>query len=124
MLGLIVHPSFVQSQVKSSPSTTLLELSAPYADVCLIEIVKADTFSLGVHPFNAETPWKVLTDCRITPSDLHYVRNHGSVPRLNCAEYQITVQGLEEEVNTFSMTQLRSFPKHSVVCTLVCSGNR
>lgn len=37
----------------------------------------------GAFPFNAEPPASELIKSLITPTSLHFVRNHGPVPRLN-----------------------------------------
>ena len=36
----------------------------------------------GRHPFNSEPIPKRLFDSFITPPSLHYVRNHGAVPKV------------------------------------------
>ena len=41
----------------------------------------------GRHPFNCEPPLKDLMGAGfITPSSLHYVRNHGAVPKIAWSE--------------------------------------
>ncbi|CAN0102283.1 unnamed protein product, partial [Ectocarpus sp. 13 AM-2016] len=36
----------------------------------------------GRHPFNVEPPvWRIKDHGFISPNELHYVRNHGAVPR-------------------------------------------
>ena len=77
----------------------------------------------GVHPFNAESPWRAAL-LPIIPSELHYVRNHGGVPQLDWASHKVSVQGLVDQPKSFTMAELAKFPKHSVTVTLVCSGNR
>ncbi|CAN0195707.1 unnamed protein product, partial [Hapterophycus canaliculatus] len=37
----------------------------------------------GRHPFNVEPPvWRIKDHGFISPAELHYVRNHGAVPRI------------------------------------------
>ncbi len=37
----------------------------------------------GRHPFNVEPPvWRIKDHGFISPNELHYVRNHGAVPRI------------------------------------------
>ena len=37
----------------------------------------------GRHPFNVEPPvWRIKDHGFISPNSLHYVRNHGAVPRI------------------------------------------
>ena len=46
----------------------------------------------GRHPFNCEPPLNVLNETRfITPTSLHYVRNHGACPKLCWEEHRIKV---------------------------------
>ena len=77
----------------------------------------------GVHPFNAESPWRAALLPSIL-SELHYVRNHGSVPHLDWTSHRVSVQGLVDQPKSFTMAELTKFPKHSVTVTLVCLGNR
>ena len=81
----------------------------------------------GRHPFNVEPPMSELRKTRfITPSSMHYVRNHGACPRLTWEEHTIIVGGtgvtkpmeitMDELVN---LAEPRELP-----VTLVCAGNR
>ncbi len=61
----------------------------------------------------------------VTPTSLHYVRNHGAVPRISWEEHRLAIKGLVGEPASFSMDQLLStFPLYTVLCTLACAGNR
>ena len=42
-------------------------------------------------PFNAETPLNLLRRDYVTPRELFYVRNHGSLPAVDPATYRLTV---------------------------------
>lgn len=83
----------------------------------------------GVHPFNVEPP---LTDLWnegfLTTKDLHYVRNHGPVPRVEDDEildWGFTVEGLVENPLTLTLRDLlRDFEQVTYPVTLVCAGNR
>ncbi|GMF28740.1 unnamed protein product [Phytophthora lilii] len=58
---------------------------------------------------------------------LHYVRNHGPVPRLEWDTHRFSVDGLVKEPRTFSMDELvTTFEKETVTfpVLLVCAGNR
>ncbi|MFC7512717.1 hypothetical protein ACFQV4_30785 [Streptomyces thermocarboxydus] len=44
-------------------------------------------------PFNAEPPG-VLARAAVTPVDAFFSRNHGPVPRLEPADWRLTVDGL------------------------------
>ena len=61
----------------------------------------------------------------ITPASLHYVRNHGPVPRVNWRDHRLRIGGLVSKPMEFSMDQLLSQFEHvDVLCTLTCAGNR
>lgn len=60
----------------------------------------------------------------MTPVGLHFVRNHGAVPRLRWDQHTITINGLVDTPRTFTMDQLAALPTHDVTCLLVCAGNR
>jgi hypothetical protein len=49
----------------------------------------------GQHPLNAEPPAGMLVEAGlITPAPLHYVRNHGPVPRLHWDTHLVSVCGM------------------------------
>ena len=61
----------------------------------------------------------------VTPASLHYVRNHGPVPRIAWAEHRLTVRGAVDRPAVFTMDELVSQFRHvDVLCTLTCAGNR
>ncbi|CAN1173490.1 Nitrate reductase [NAD(P)H] [Linum perenne] len=80
----------------------------------------------GKHPFNSEPPLTKLMDHGfITPVPLHYVRNHGPVPRATWDNWSIEVSGLVKRPTCFTMDQLvNEFPTRELPVTLVCAGNR
>jgi nitrate reductase (NAD(P)H) len=80
----------------------------------------------GRHPFNVEPPMSELRKTRfITPSSLHYVRNHGSCPRLSWEEHSIKIGGLVSKPMELSMDELvAAAPHRELPVTLVCAGNR
>eukprot|EP00954_Amorphochlora_amoebiformis_P000066 5291-Amorphochlora_amoeboformis.AAC.1 len=107
----------------------------------------------GRHPFNCEPPLKDLMDAGfITPSNqidmhafqtcqhlqyfrlgwvylhvqapLHFVRNHGKVPKINWNDHKITVTGLVNKPCTFTMDELVAMPSHELPITFPCAGNR
>ncbi|KUF98977.1 Signal peptidase complex catalytic subunit SEC11C [Phytophthora nicotianae] len=80
----------------------------------------------GRHPFNSEPPLK-YTSTFITPMALHYVRNHGPVPRLDWNTHTFSIDGLVNKPRTFGMDELvTTFVKETVTfpVLLVCAGNR
>lgn len=82
----------------------------------------------GKHPFNVEPPLSILNQYRfITPSSLHYVRNHGACPKLTWEDHSITIGGSPELVKNpmeLTMDQIASMPPRELPVTLVCAGNR
>ena len=48
----------------------------------------------GEHPFNCEAPLpSLMKEGFITPTSLHYVRNHGAVPKLDWNTQRLVVNG-------------------------------
>lgn len=80
----------------------------------------------GKHPFNSEPPLtRLMQHGFITPVPLHYVRNHGAVPRASWDDWTVEVTGLVKHPTKFTMDQLvNDFPSREVPVTLVCAGNR
>jgi rhodanese-related sulfurtransferase len=76
-------------------------------------------------PLNAETPAELLHRSEITPNELFFVRNHGSIPEVDPAAYRLTVRGLVAEPLTLSLTDLRQRFEHVTLdAVLSCAGNR
>lgn len=81
----------------------------------------------GKHPMNAEPSLERLFDGGlITPNELHFVRNHGSVPRLlwefHCLDIEYNGKTL-----SLSMQQLKDRYQDSVInipIAIACTGNR
>lgn len=79
----------------------------------------------GRHPFNVEPPLpKLMEQGFITPAALHYVRNHGAVPKCTWQDHKLSVGGLVETPTTFTMDDLLAMPARELPITLVCAGNR
>lgn len=80
----------------------------------------------GKHPFNCEPPLSRLMQYGfITPAPLHYVRNHGSVPRADWSTWTVEITGLVKRPARFTMDQLvHDFTPVEIPVTLVCAGNR
>ena len=83
----------------------------------------------GVHPFNVEAPLSDLYDQGfITNKDLHYVRNHGAVPKVEdeqMLDWEFTVEGMVEKPFTLTLRDLiTEYQQITYPVTLVCAGNR
>ncbi|KAL2467521.1 Nitrate reductase [NADH] 2 [Forsythia ovata] len=80
----------------------------------------------GKHPFNAEAPLPLLMHHGfITPVPLHYVRNHGPVPKVTWEDWRVEITGLVKRPMRLTMDQLvNEFPSKEFPVSLVCAGNR
>ncbi|KAI0035446.1 nitrate reductase [Vararia minispora EC-137] len=83
----------------------------------------------GKHPFNAEPPLQqLMASGFFTPAHLHFVRNHGAVPRVDeetLRTWTIRVHGLVSHKVTFTLQELNwLFETVTLPVTLVCAGNR
>lgn len=79
----------------------------------------------GRHPFNVEPPLAVHQEFKfITPTCLHYVRNHGACPNLSWDEHRVKVGGIVPRKLDMSMDQIVAMPSRELPVTLVCAGNR
>jgi nitrate reductase (NAD(P)H) len=75
----------------------------------------------GKLPVNAETPFEALIEYDIIPNELHYIRNHGSVPTVE--SYKLEIQA-NEEIKKLSMLDIKSYPRVEIPVTMACDGNR
>ncbi|XP_077339546.1 sulfite oxidase, mitochondrial [Lithobates pipiens] len=102
------------------------DLSDPYSqDPSRHPVLKVNS----AKPFNAEPPPEILTENYITPNELFFKRNHLPVPNINPDEYQLTIDGPHgrnrEAQLKLSLNDLKTkFPRHEVIVTLQCAGNR
>ncbi|XP_047319660.1 nitrate reductase [NADH]-like [Impatiens glandulifera] len=80
----------------------------------------------GKHPFNSEPSLpRLMHHGFITPSQLHYVRNHGPVPKITWDDWTVEITGLVSKPTMFTMNQLvNDFTSVEFPVTLVCAGNR
>nr|CAB3481271.1 unnamed protein product [Digitaria exilis] len=81
----------------------------------------------GKHPLNCEPPLPhLMRHGFLTPAPLHYVRNHGGVPRGDWSAWTVEVTGLVARPARLTMDDLAGglFPAVEVPVTLVCSSNR
>ncbi|RWW56205.1 hypothetical protein BHE74_00037085 [Ensete ventricosum] len=80
----------------------------------------------GKHPFNCEPPLaRLMHHGFITPVPLHYVRNHGAVPKADWLTWTVDITGLVKRPVRLTMDDLvRDFPAVEIPVTLVCAGNR
>ncbi|KAK8091060.1 hypothetical protein PG994_000565 [Apiospora phragmitis] len=123
-----VRPMVYPLPPKSRPDTTVLpeDFKTPDRhvprDPRLIRLT-------GVHPFNTEAPLRELYDEGfLTSKDLHYVRNHGHVPKVEDDEildWELSIEGMVEQPIKLTLSDLlKDFEQVTYPITLVCAGNR
>ncbi|RWW65966.1 hypothetical protein BHE74_00026701 [Ensete ventricosum] len=80
----------------------------------------------GKHPLNCEPPLTRLMHYGfITPVPLHYVRNHGAVPKAEWRSWTLEITGLVKHPVRLTMDELvRDFSPVEIPVTLACAGNR
>ncbi|CRK27704.1 hypothetical protein BN1708_014926 [Verticillium longisporum] len=77
----------------------------------------------GKHPLNAEAPLTgLLAAGLITPNELHYVRNHGAVPRLMWEYHTVDIN---DGKLTLTMDELKhGYRSINIPVFMACDGNR
>ena len=75
-------------------------------------------------PFNAEPPLARLRQSFLTPRELFFSRNHGSIPNVDPDGHRLSVGGLVEGSLELSMEDLRQRPRREVTAVMECAGNR
>ena len=81
----------------------------------------------GKHPLNAEADMTELFNAGlITPNKLHYVRNHGAVPRLKWEDHQLHILETPfiSKPKSYSMEDITGFDWINIPVTFACDGNR
>jgi nitrate reductase (NAD(P)H) len=137
LLRHLEHEAQQTYALEQDPGTFLSPLShAPRAVSTSIDGVDAQTPDnwiprsshlirrTGQHPMNAEAGLSMLFDAGlVTPNELHYVRNHGAVPRLYWEEHIIDVCNGALRVE---MDDLRSgkWTNVNIPVAMACDGNR
>lgn len=80
---------------------------------------------LQERPLNAGPSLDRLCHTFITPDELFYVRNHGTLPIVRPEEWALTVTGMVRTPLRLSLDDLRQrFPRRATTATLECAGNR
>ncbi|KAI8915618.1 Oxidoreductase, molybdopterin-binding domain-containing protein [Gorgonomyces haynaldii] len=75
-------------------------------------------------PCNAEAPPDALLKYRVTPNELHFVRNHLPVPNIDPESFKLEIEGPGVDDISLDLETLKKLPKTSVEVTLQCAGNR
>lgn len=86
-----------------------------------------DMLHLLKFPNNCEPPKRLVTGTEITPNSLHFVRNHGGIPRIDKEDYSFLLDGLVANPKSFTLDDLMDeskFPRMEKTITIQCSGTR
>ena len=76
-------------------------------------------------PLNSEPALDQLAREIVTPADLFYIRNHGTVPDIDPQRFTLSVGGAVQKPLELSLSDIKKrFEKVSVMATLQCAGNR
>ena len=78
-------------------------------------------------PYNGEPPKRLVAAESITPSPLHFVRNHGGIPRIEDDDWFLRMDGLVNNPMKLRLADLMDeskFPRMERVVTIQCSGTR
>jgi sulfite oxidase len=77
------------------------------------------------YPLNAGAPLERLPRSFLTPTELFFVRTHGSLPSLERDTYRLNIAGLVRHPLELSLLDLlKQFEQHTLTATLVCAGSR
>mgnify|MGYP003984858337 CR=1 FL=1 len=86
---------------------------------------RADTESVERLPFGGVVSFTPLHELHgtITPSDLHFERHHGGIPRLDPTQHELVIHGMVAQPLKFTLGDLKRFPSVTRTCFIECSGN-
>lgn len=123
MTKLQVNDGSRHSHVKNRTSTTIDEADETTPDNWIprsSELIRLT----GKHPVNAEAPLHRLFESGfITPNELHYVRNHGAVPRILWELHKVALS-FEGKSAEYTMKELSQFKSYNLPVLIACDGNR
>ncbi len=83
-----------------------------------------DMVVLNDRPWNAEAQAHLLDD-DVTPASKMFVRNNGLIPTdIDINQWTLTIEGESaSQSKTYTLADLKKFPKHTYNLTLECGGN-
>ena len=91
----------------------------------VLEEKHPDMLHLLQFPYNGEPPKRLVTSKVVTPTELHFVRNHGGIPDIDPDDWELEIDGLVKNPQKVTLAQLKTlFPKITKTCTIQCSGTR
>lgn len=59
----------------------------------------------------------------ITPSDLHFQRNHGGTAIIDPAQHELVIHGMVRQPKAYTLWDLERMPRESHIYFIECSGN-
>lgn len=78
-------------------------------------------------PYNGEPPKRLVAAKPITPSPLHFVRNHGGIPSIDPEKWTLQLCGLVKHPQFLTLADLQDenlFERLERTVTIQCSGTR
>ncbi len=83
-----------------------------------------DMVILNDRPWNAEAQAHILDD-EVTPASNMFVRNNGLIPKnIDINSWTLIIEGESAKISkTYTLSDLKKFPKHTYRLTLECGGN-
>lgn len=87
--------------------------------------VKKELIVHSQTPLNAEPELFNLIKSPITPTEYFYVRNHGTIPTIQEADFQLSIEGMVQNPIKLSLAEIHDkFKSEQIEATLTCAGNR
>lgn len=77
---------------------------------------------LSNDPLATECPPEALSE-PITPTHLHYIRNHFAVPVIAAEDFRLEIQGAVGRPQMLPLSDLQRLPARTLSVTLECAGN-
>ena len=78
--------------------------------------------TIEYEPQIGETPASAL-DAWLTPTPHFYVRNHFSIPDVQCSTWSLRIEGLVTRERRFTLDDLKQLPRVTLPVTMECAGN-
>src|SRR5215510_1064287 len=75
------------------------------------------------HPLNCETSLAALVGGVVMPNARFYMRNNFGMPNLDSEAFRLTIGGLVERPQSFTIRDLQNLRSKTLVVTLECAGN-
>ena len=82
----------------------------------------ADLITLSPSPKDLEMPLVDFID-EITPVEHFFVRCHTMIPEVSLSDWKLEIAGLVDRPLSFTLADLKKFPRTELVSVLECAGN-